>query len=98
MNVQTDRNNLYVPVPLEADYAIGLCTVAIVLLVAAFYYSGIRRDALTANPLRLLLAIVAAATRQSESKFWLVWFLMGLAIVLLFTSAVIAIGLIITNS
>ena len=93
MNVQTDRYNWSVPVPLDSGYALGLIAAACVLLVAAAYYSSVRREALTANPLRLFSALVAAASRRGEGVFWLVWGLVGVAALLAFTAVVIFIAL-----
>ena len=45
MRVQTDRYNWSVPVPLDSDYAIGLLIAAVVLVLAAGYYSGVKRQA-----------------------------------------------------
>lgn len=94
MRVQTDRYNWNVPVPLDPDYALGLFVVACVLLVAAAHYSGVHRDAISANPAQLFSAIVAAAARRGEGRFWLVWGLIGIAAILMFTTIVILIGLI----
>jgi len=93
MRVQTDRYNWSVPVPLESGYALGLLIAACVLLVVAAYYSGVHRQALSANPVRFFSAVVGAAARRGEGTFWLVWGLIGVAAVLAFTAAVIAIGL-----
>jgi hypothetical protein len=41
LNVQTDRYNWSVPVPLDVGYGIGLVVAAGVLLAAAIYYSGV---------------------------------------------------------
>ena len=98
MKVQTDRYNWNVPVPLDSDYALGLFAAACVLLVAAAHYSGVHRDSLSANPARLFSAIVAAAARGGEGRFWLVWGLIGIAAVLTFTAIVIFLGLVAFNA
>ena len=94
MKVQTDRYNWSVPVPLDSDYAVGLFLAALVLLVAAGFYSGVHRDALSANPARVFSAVIAAAARRGEGTFWVVWGLIGSAGVMTFGSVVICIGLV----
>jgi hypothetical protein len=94
MRVQTDRYNWGVPIPLDPDYALGLFVAACVLLFAAGYYSGVHREALSANPVRLFSAVVAAAARRGEGAFWVVWGLIGVAAVLTFTSVIIFVGLV----
>ncbi|SRR5258706_9369406 len=94
MRVQTDRYNWSVPVPLDSDYAIGMLLAAVLLVLAAGYYSGVQRQALSPNPIRSLFAIVGAASRRGEERFWLVWGLVGVAGVLIFTSVVISIALV----
>lgn len=91
-----DRYNWSVPVPLDSDYAVGLIVGACVLLVAAAYYSGVRRETVMANPLGLIQAVVAAAARRGETFFWVVWSLIGVAGVLAFTAVVIFIGVAVT--
>lgn len=93
MKVQTDRYNWSVPVPLDSDYAVGLFLAACVLLAAAGFYSGVHRDALSANPARIFSAVIAAAARRGEATFWVVWGLIGTAGVMSFTAAIICIGL-----
>ena len=95
MKVQTDRYNWSVPVPLDSDYALGLLLAACVLVLTAGYYSGVHREALSANPGRLFSAVIAAAARRGEGTFWVVWGLIGLAAVLAFTSIVIVVGLVV---
>jgi hypothetical protein len=80
-------------VPLDSDYAVGLLIMAVVLVLVAAYYSGVQRHALSANPVQSFYAIVGAASRRGEQRFWLVWGLIGVAGVLTFTSLVIFIGL-----
>jgi hypothetical protein len=94
MRVQTDRYNWSVPVPLDSAYAVALVIAAGVLLIAAVYYSGAHRDALSANPRRLFSAVVAAAARRGEGTFWLVWALIALGAVLAFGAIIIFIGLV----
>ena len=91
--MQTDRNNWSVPVPLDSDYALGLLAAACVLFVAAAYYSGVPRQALSINPLQSFWAVVGAASRGGEQRFWLVWGMIGLAGVFAFTAVIILIGL-----
>lgn len=88
MKVQTDRYNWSVLVPADSGYAIALIAAACLLLIVAGYYSGVRREAITANPVRLFSAVVAAAGRRGEGAFWLVWCLIAIAAVLLFTGLV----------
>ena len=94
MRVQTDRYNWSVPVPLDSDYAVGLAIAAAVLFAAAGYYSGVQRQALSPSPLRVLCAVVGAASRRGEQRLWLVWGLIGVGGVLMFASAAIFIGLV----
>jgi hypothetical protein len=93
MKVQTDRYNWNVPVPLDSDYALGLFVAACTLFLAAGYFSGVRREALSTNPISLFSAVVAAAARRGGSSFWIVWSLIGVAAVFTFTSIIIFIGL-----
>ena len=93
MRVQTDRYNWSVPVPLDSDYAIGLLITAVVLVLLAAHYSGVQRQALSPNPIHSFCAVIGAASRRGEQRFWLVWGLIGVAGVLTFTSVVIFIGL-----
>lgn len=93
MNVQTDRYHWAVPVPMDSRYAFALIIGAFVLLVAAAYYSGVQRQALSVNPKRIFFAVTAAAAARGEGTFWLVWALIGVAAVLAFTSCVIFVGL-----
>lgn len=94
MRVQTDRYNWDVPIPLDSDYATSLLVAALLLLLLAVYYSGVHRVALSANPIRFFRAIIAAAAYRGEGVFWLVWGIIGIAAVLIFTALIIAIGLI----
>ena len=93
MRVQTDRYNWSVPVPLDSDYALGLLAAACILVLAAGYYSGVQRHALSPNPLQSFCAVVGAASRRGEQRFWLVWALIGVAGVLAFAAIVIFIGM-----
>ena len=94
MKVQTDRYNWSVPVPLDSDYAIALLVAAFLLVAAAWYWSGVERKSLSANPVTSFCAVVSAASRRGEERFWLVWGLIGTAGVFIFTSIVIWIGLV----
>ena len=94
MRVQTDRYNWSVAVPLDSAYAMALAVAAGILFVAAVYYSGAHRDALSANPRRIFSAVVAAAARRGEGTFWLVWALLAVAAVLAFAAIIIFIGLV----
>jgi hypothetical protein len=94
MRVQTDRYNWSVPVPLDSDYALALLVAACVLVAAAGYYSGVQRQALSVNPIHSFCAVVGAASRRGEQRFWVVWGLIGTAGVLAFTAGVIFVGLV----
>jgi len=94
LKVQTDRNNWNVPVPLDSDYAIGLLVAALVLVAAACYWSGVERKALSVNPVTSFCAVVGAASRRGDERFWIVWGLIWTAGVFIFTSIVIWIGLV----
>ena len=98
MRVQTDRYNWSVPIPLDLTYALGLIAGACILLLAAAYYSGVHREALSANPSRLFAAVVGAAARRGEGTFWLVWSLIGVGAVLAFVAIIIFIGLVVWST
>jgi hypothetical protein len=90
MRVQTDRYNWSVPVPLDAEFARnGILIAAVLLALAAGYYSGISRPALSINPIRSFFAVIRAASQRGQGTFWLVWGMLGMATVLAFAAVVI---------
>ena len=94
MQVQTDRYNTSVPVPLDIEYAWELLFISGILLLAAMYFSGVSRHALSFNLKSLFSAVVRAAASRGESIFWLVWALIGFGSICMFTAIVVLLGIV----
>jgi len=66
----------------------SLLLVAAVALLLACAFSGVPVRRLTDGPLAYGRAVVTAATRRSETFFWVIWFCLSVALVAFFAAIV----------